>query len=245
MMCSKEVNLLSILSKQYFYKLKAYSSLVHSLIIMQMLALLFSLGGVLRMSGGNGELSVSVKGYNANVVIVFSLLWIMFIAIQLVSKPYKKIELPMVTNRLAGNLSNIVILMTVSIFAGLTSSLVGVLLRVITYLNLDMSHNVFIRFFLGYTDLLFGVAIAILYMFLFSALGYLIGILTHLNVAFIIIIPAAILGILRFYPDFAQAMFKFFFFEISLYMFVLKVVLTSIILFGVSIFISNRMEVNQ
>lgn len=244
-MSSKEVNLQSISLKQYYYKLKAYSSLVHSLIIVQMIALLFSLGGVSHMSSNNGKLSVSVQSYSSNIAIVFSLFWIAFIAVQLVSKPYKKMELPLVMNRLSGDLSNVGFLMTVCVFGGITSSLVGVLLRVITYFAFDRSQIVFNGFFLAYADLLLSMCIAILYMLLISALGYFIGVLTQLNGAFVIIIPVVILGVLKVYTDFAQSVFKFFAFEVSLSMFVLKVFITSIILFGISIFLSNRMEVGK
>lgn len=244
-MSSNEVNLLSISCKQYFYKLKAYSSLVHSLIIVQMMALIFSLGGVGGSSGGNGELSVSVKSYSSNIVIVFSLFWIMFLAIQLSTKPYKKMELPLVTNRLSGNLSNVGFLMTAGVFGGVTSSLIGVLLRIITYFTVDRSQIVFNGFFLAYGDLLLGMFVAILYMLLISAFGYLIGVLVQLNTAFVIIIPAVILGVLRVHTKFALSVYKFFAFEVSLSMFVLKVIISAIILFGVSILISNRMEVSQ
>ncbi|WP_242833872.1 hypothetical protein [Desulfosporosinus sp. OT] len=195
------------------------------------------------MSSGNGELSVSVKSYNSNIVIVFSLLWIMFIAVQLISRPYKKMEFPLVTNRLSGNLSNIGFLVTGCLFGGITSSLVGVLLRLITYFMFDRSQVVFNRFFLS--DLLLGIFVAILYMLLFSALGYFIGVLAQLNVSFVIIIPAVILGVLRVYNDFSQSVFKFFAFEVSLIMFVLKVIITSTILFSFSIFLSNRKEVSK
>jgi len=87
--------------------------------------------------------------------------------------------------------------------------------------------------------------VAILYMLLISALGYLIGVLAQLNGAFIIIIPAVILGVLRVYTNFTLSVFKFFTLDVDLSRFVLKVIITAIILFGVSIFLSNRMEVNQ
>jgi hypothetical protein len=153
-MSSKEVSLLLISLKQYFYKLKAYSNLVHSLIIVQLFALLFSLGGVGGSMGGNGELSVSVKSYSSNIVIVFSLFWIMFIAVQLSTKSCKKMELPFVTNRLSGNLSNVGFLLTTCVFGGITSSLIGVLLRIIAYFTVDSSQIVFNGFLLAYGDLL-------------------------------------------------------------------------------------------
>lgn len=44
-MSSKEVNLLAISLKQYYYKIKANTDLVNRLIITQIIALLFSLAG--------------------------------------------------------------------------------------------------------------------------------------------------------------------------------------------------------
>ena len=169
-MSSKEVNLLSISVKQYFYKLKAYTTLVYGLITAQLIALLFSLGGVVSMGSGNGELSITVKSYSANIVLIFSFVWIMVIALRLTTKQYKSMEITLVTNRLSGNLSNVGFLMTACVFGGITSSLVGVLLRVIMYFTFDRSQISIDGFFLAYSDLLLGIVVAILYMILISAI---------------------------------------------------------------------------
>ena len=246
MMSSKEVNLLSIFLKQYVYKLKAYSTLVYGLITAQLIALLFSLGGVGSMGSGNGELSVFVKSYSANIVLIFSFVWIMFIALRLTTKQYKSMEITLVTNRITGNLSNIGFLATACVFGGITSSLIGVLLRIIMYFTFDRSQIVIDGFSLAVSDLLLGIVVAILYMILISAMGYLIGVLTQINAAFVIIIPAVIIGLqLRVYTNFPQTVFKFFAFENSLPLFALKVISISIVFFGVSLFLSNRMEVGK
>ena len=244
-MSSKEINLLSISLKQYFYKLKAHTGLVNRLIVTQIIALLFSFGGVSSMGSGNGELSVSVKTYSASMVIVFSLVWVTIVAIFLTTKQYKKMEMPLVGNRVSGNLSDVGFLMTTSVFAGITSSLVGVLLRVIMYFTFDRTKIVYDGFLLTFSDLLLGMVVAILYMSLVSAMGYLIGVLAQVNKAFVILIPAVIFGSLKIYTGLAQSIVEFYVVDVSFPLFALKVIITSVILFGVSILFSNSMEVNQ
>ena len=246
MMSSKEANLLSISLKQYFYKLKANTGLVNRLIITQIFALFFSLvGGSGNMSSSNGELLVSLKTYSASTVIFFSLLWIVIVAILLTTKQYKKIEIPLVVNRLSGSLSDLGFLMTASVFAGITSSLIGVFLRIIMYFTFDRSKLIFDGLFLTLSDLLLGLVVAILYMILISAVGYFIGMLTQLNMAFVILIPAVIFGTLRVYTNFSLAVIHFLTSEVSLPLFALKVISLTIVFFGASLFLSNRMEVGK
>lgn len=243
-MSLKEVNLLSISLKQYFYKLKAHTDLVNRLIITQMFALFFSLGGVSSMSSGNGQLSVSMRTYSASMVIIFSVLWITIVAAMLTTKPYKQMETPLVGNRLTGNLSDIGFLLTASVFAAMTSALGGVLLRVIMYFTSDRSKIAFDQFFLTFSDLLLSMVVASLYMGLVSALGYLIGVLVQVNMAFVILIPVAIFGSLRVYTHLGQSIFEFYVGEVSLPLFALKVLITAIIFFEASLLISNRREIN-
>jgi len=244
-MSSNEVNLLSISLKQYFYKLKAHTGLVNRLIITQILALLFTLGAGSSMSSFGGDIMVTIRNYSASMVIVFSFLWMTTVAILLTTKEYKKIEMPLVGNRASGNISDVGILMTASVFAGITASLVGVLLRVIIYFTFDRSKIIFDQFFLTLSDLLLSMAVGILYLILISALGYLIGMLTQVNMAFAILIPGLIYGSLRVYTGLAQSVFEFYVVDISLPLFALKVIITSILLFGASLLLSNRMEANR
>ncbi|HWQ72707.1 MAG TPA: hypothetical protein VN370_10345, partial [Desulfitobacteriaceae bacterium] len=240
MMSSKEINFLSIFRKQYIYKLKAYSTMVYWLIITQLIALLLFSGATSSIQSSNEELSVSLRSCSSNIVLIFSFIWIMIITSKLTTKQYNSIEIPLVTNRFSGNLSNIAFLTTACIFGGLTSSLCGILLRVIMYFTIDRSQIVLDGFFLDCSDLLLGITVAILYMILISALSYLTGILVQLNGAFVIIIPVVIIGLLRIYTDFCASVFKYFAFEVSLPLFALKVISMAIIIFGASLFLSNR-----
>ena len=246
-MSSIEVNLISISLKQYFYKLKAYTTLVNRLIITQILALFLSLvaGSGAMFSTSNGELSFSMKTYSASTVIVFSFLWIVIVAILLTTKQYKRIEIPLIVNRISGSLSDVGFLLTASVFAGITSSLAGVFLRVIMYFTFDRSKIAFDGFSLPFSDLLLGLVVAILYMILISAMGYFIGMLAQLNMAFVILVPVVIYETLRVYTNFSLAVVNFFVSEVSLPLFALKVISLTIVLFGASLFLSNRMEVGK
>jgi len=245
-MSSKEVSLLSISFKQYYYKLKAHTGLLNRLLLTQILALLFSLiGGTSSMGTSSGQLSVTVRSYSANMVIVFSILWVIIVAVLLTTKPYKQLERPLVGNRLTGNLSDVGFLMTACVFAGVTSSLGGVLLRNVMYFISDRSTMALDGFFLTFTDLMFGMVVAILVLVLVSAMGYLVGVLVQANKVLAILIPVVIMGALRVYTHLEQFVLEFYFVNASLPWFALKVIITSITLFGVSIMISDRMEVNQ
>jgi len=244
-MSSKKVSLMSISFKQYSYKLRAHTGLLNRLLLTQILALLLSLLGTSSMGAGSGQLSVTVRSYSANMVIVFSILWVMIVAVLLTTKPYKQIEMPLVGNRLTGNLSDVGLLMTASVFAGITSTLGGVLLRDIMYFISDRSTMAVDGFFLTLTDLMFGMVVAILCLGLVSAMGYFIGVLVQANKAFAILIPVATIGALRVYTHLGQSVVEFYIGNVSLLLFALKVMITSIILFGVSIMVSYRMEANQ
>lgn len=244
MMSIIETDLLSISLKQYVYKLKAYPPLIYGLILTQIIALFFSMNGISHMSSSNGELSVSLTTYSASLVIVFSLFWILFIAIQLTTKQYKKIELSLVTNSISGFLSDAGFLLTASVFGGTTSSLVGVLQRIIIYFTVDRTQIIIDEFYLAFSDLLLSISVAILYMVLISGVGYLTGMLIKLSVAFVIIIPAVILGVSSTYTHLFESLIMFFTLESSLPLFTVKVVITSILLFGFSILL-NRREVCQ
>jgi hypothetical protein len=247
-MYSSGSSLLSISLKQYLYKLKANTGLVNRLIITQIIALIFSLAAGSGMASSSNEtVSVSVRTYSASIVIVFSLFWITTFAILLTIKQYKKMEMPLVGNRLSGSLSDVGLLLSASVFAGITSSLVSVLLRVIMYFSFDRTKIVSDGFSIPFSDLLLGMVVAILYMCLVSAMSYFVGMLAQDNLAFLVLIPIAIYGSLRVYNDyfFAQSIYRFYVEDVSLAMFALKVIITSISLFGVSMLLSNRMEVGK
>lgn len=245
MMSLREVSLQSIAFKQYVYKLKGYSNLVYGMFIAQALGLLFSMGGVMtRGFGGSNGLSITVKSYSADLVIVFSLFWILITAATIANKSYRNIEFSLVANRLSSNLSNMGFLMTFSIFAGIMASLSGVLLRILGYFIFDPTEVLFEGFLISPVNLLFGMFVTSLCLILLSSIGYLGGTLVELHKSFVIIIPILTAGFLKVYGQYLTKMYAYFF-ESSLPVFTLKLLTLTILLFGISILLSNRLEVRK
>lgn len=243
-MSLKEVSLQSITFKQYIYKLKGYSNLFYGLLIAQILGLFFSMQGMRNSSMWTDDLIVMVKGYTAEAVIVFSLFWIMITGTTIVNKSYRNTELSIVANRLSSNLSNIGFLLTCSLFAGITSSLSGVLLRIIGYFWFERAQIPLEGFLIVPTDLLLGIFVAILYMVLFSSIGYLGGTLVELHKSFVIIIPVLVIGFSRIYAKFLGDLIKNIY-ESVLPIFIVKILILTLFLFGASILLSYRMEVKK
>src|SRR6476660_9775510 len=131
MMSLTKVNLAETVKKQYKFKLKANIDVFSSLVWIQLLAILFSLGGVASMGGGSVDLNFNVKYYSADLVVVFTMLWSFVTAITITTKPYRNHDFTFVSNRLSSSLSNILFLLTVSFIGSITATLAGNLVKLL------------------------------------------------------------------------------------------------------------------
>lgn len=244
-MSSRPVSLWSITLNQYIYKLKSASGLILGLVAVQLIGLFLSLDGMGSSGMGSEYVSVQVQKYSAYLPITLSMIWAFVAAIQLTTKPYKKMDFTLVSNRLTANLSNTGVLITFCILGGITASLTGILLRLICYFLLDRSQLIASGFYLSPADLVLGIGVAILYMTLVSAAGYLIGQLTQIHMIFAFLIPALLFGSILTNPTNLFSRIVQFFTEPSLPLFTGKVVGVVIALFALSALLSNRLEVRR
>ena len=248
-MSLKESSLSSIVLKQYVYKLKGHSGLVYSLMFTQLIGLLLSMGPRGSTSSGSEFLSVSVRTYSADTTLLFSCVWIIVMASLLGSKGYRSMEFSLVTNRISSHLSNILLLVTYSVFAGMTSTSMSGLHRIIMVITLNPSEFIFDGLRIAPADLLLGILVSSLYMFLLAAGAYLIRMIIELNKSFGVILSLVLLafvfGTVRIFALNIENLMRFYTSESSLGIFVLKVLLTVLVLFGLSILTSNRMEVKR
>jgi len=239
-----KVSLIDVVKKQYIYKLKAYSQVFMSLIFLQLLAVLFSMNGVGSMGGSTGgSVELQVKYFSADFVAAFTMLWGFITAILITTKAYRNDDFVFVANRISSNLSNAVFLLTASVVGGITAMLSSYLLKVI------------VNYFFKSTpildapiELLLGIFSTILYVFLFCALGYLVGTLVQISKAFTVLLPAAFFGTLILEGLSGKAgtvanVFDFFFTESSLVLFIVKIIVSAGLLFSGAFVLSNRLEV--
>jgi hypothetical protein len=246
-MSLKTINLAETVKKQFVFKLKANIDVFSSLVGIQLLAILFSLNGVGSMGMGGTNLSVDVKYYSADLVIVFTMLWSFVTAITITTKPYRNHDFTFVSNRLSSSLSNILFLLTASFVGSITANLSGNLVELLV--SILFKQELF-HFFNGSLEFVLGIGVTIIYVFFLSSIGYLIGTLVQVSKGFIILIPVLLLGSIFLAASMHKEplliqIFQFYVLESSLLLFILKTLLTTVLFFIAAISLLNRMEVRR
>ncbi|SEN23212.1 hypothetical protein SAMN05192533_110112 [Mesobacillus persicus] len=240
-------SLAETVKKQYFYKLKANIDSFSSLVGIQILAILFSLGGISSSGMGGSFVNVNVKYYSPDLVLVFTLIWSFITAVTITTRPYRNHDFSFVTSRLSSSLSNILFLVTASVLGSVTALLSGNLLQMISYLILnEQLYNIGS----GAEHMVLGFVVAFLYLMLIGACGYLIGSLIQVSKLFVLLFPILFIGLLFLEGVVTNGfivsnVYKFYAMESVLFLFVGKTVLTAVALFIAAISILNRLEVRR
>ncbi|WHX41365.1 hypothetical protein QNH36_04185 [Mesobacillus sp. AQ2] len=249
MMSLTKINLWDIVKKQFRFKLKSYRGMFTSLMILQIIGILFSLAGEGGGGGSTENFSYDMKNYSGNIVLAFMMIWAFISAIVVTTQAYRFDDYAFVANRMSSHIANILFLAWASVIGGVTFLLASQSLKLSV---LFLQEREFIESQrLSTLQMAEGLAGTILYLFLFTALGYLVGMLVQRNRIFIIILPALFFGSIfinvfvgsesTLVIDIGQIFVK----ETSLLLFLLKVLFTSAIAFGSAILISDSLEVRK
>ena len=249
-MSLNKVTLGEVVKKQYLYKFKAYSGVYISLMVIQAIALLFSFNAISSYGTSNGSVSIEIKYYSVDTVMVLTMLWSFITSILVTTKAYRNDDFTFITNRLSGDLSNFAFLSTIGLIGAITSLLSSFLLKVIVYILPSTEVMYFSNIQTSPTVLIKGFLAAYLYMLLFAAIGYLVGNLIQLHPLVKVVLPIAFFGLLLFggiigRVDIVASVFGFFFTEASFSLFIIKVVITIAVLVYMSAFIYGRSEVRS
>lgn len=240
-------SLSKLVKKQTSYKLKAFYSVFTTLFLLQIIAIFFSFNAIESSGSGLNNVTVYVGYYSVDIVIVFTMLWSFITAILMTTKAYRNDDFTFVTNRLSSNLSNIVFLIIASLVAGITALLSRYVLRIIMFYTMDIAPLKTELFVETTSELLVGMLATTLYVLLFTSIGYFTGMLVQLNKIFIALLPAGYIGLLilgaKMRNNVGNAVFEFFGEETSLALFIIKILVTTILLFGSATALSNRLEV--
>ncbi|MCC2251706.1 hypothetical protein JUJ52_17260 [Virgibacillus sp. AGTR] len=246
-MSLNSISFRSLVYSQYIYKLKSYIGLFNSLVVLQLLAILFALGGS-GMSGTSGYgIRIDVNYYSADLVIIFTILWAFFSSILMTTRSYQEESYTFVTNRLSNNLSNIAVILTMSIISGSTALLSKPLMKVVLYVIGD-TFFIEAETAISRMDQLSGIIATILYILLAGSIGYLIGTVTQMHRLLTIIVPVVFIGILVAFDgegQFTSKVTAFYYQETSILLFSAKMVVTIALLCSAATLLSNRKEVRQ
>ncbi|MCL6572744.1 MAG: hypothetical protein K6T88_13840 [Bacillus sp. (in: Bacteria)] len=250
MMSLTKVSLTEVVKKQYAYKLKAYVQVFMTLVVLQLLAILFSYNGVGSMGSSSASLEIDVRYYSADIVVSFTMLWGFISAILITTKAYRNDDFFFVTNRLSSNLSNMLFLLTASLIGGVTAMLSTSLMKVIMYYFVGNSYETSANVLAAPVELLVGLLATTLYVLLCCALGYIFGTLVQIHKVFVILLPGLYIGVMSLAAtngtsNIVKTGYQFIFAEPSILLFIVKIIIISGLLFSSSFILSNRMEVKQ
>src|SRR5699024_10933976 len=173
------INCTSLVKKQYIYKMKAYVSVFNSLIILQLLAILFSFNPTSSRGFGGYGVDASLNNYSTNISIVFTCLWGFITAFIITTKAYREDDFTFVSNNQSQGMANILYLLTISFIGGITAILSGYLYHVMFYFTTNTS-EIYTQT-MTLTELFIAIVATSLFILLCCALGYLTGILVQLH----------------------------------------------------------------
>lgn len=243
-MSSARSNLLSVAKKQYFFKLKACSVFFLSLVITQMLGIIFSLSGQGgRMSTHSGTYSVEISMLYSVPVFIFTVICAMACAIYLNAQEYKNVDFTFVSNRISGNISNIAFLITYAAIGAVTTGLSATFIRAAKLLMTGAENILETGFSITPIELACSIGSTFLYVLLFSSAAYLCAVLISKSKMFILLILAVVVLLPR--TDGFKDLVKLITLENSFIMFMIKVIVISVICLGTSILLSNNLEVRR
>jgi hypothetical protein len=248
MMFSSEVRLIDVVKRQYNYKIKAYLGVYTSLVVTQIIAIFFSSMGTGMSGTSSDSYSMTVSYYSGNLTIIFTMLWAFITSILITTKAYRYDDFAFVTNRLSSNLSNFFFLLTASIVGGITAMFAGVLQKVYAF-YMNEGQNIIYSVHAP-LELLMGVFVATLYILIFCALGYFVGMVIQLHKIFAILLPAMFFGYLFigstvYGEPVMLEVVNLFSKETSLLLFFVKIIVASGALFYGATVLSSRMEVRR
>ncbi|MBU5467180.1 hypothetical protein KQI49_10145 [Virgibacillus sp. MSJ-26] len=245
-MSLNKVNYMSLVKKQYQFKLKAYLNVFNSLIILQLFSILIAFNPTISHGMSGYSYHGSLDSYTADFSVVFTLLWGFITAFLITTRAYREDDYTFVTNNQTQVWSNSLFLLTISFLSGLTAMLSGSLYRVIFYFAKDT--NEIIWHHVTLTDFFIGFMATSMYILLFCSLGYLAGTLVQLHKVFVFILPVLFIGLLIISGNagknnFLVNSFLFYFQEGNLILFTLKILVTSGLLFSLSMLLIRNKEV--
>jgi len=237
-----EMDFVTTVKKQLHYKIRAHHSMFGTMVIMQIIAFIFSFGSE-NWGVGTDNVTVHMNITSGNIIIVFTFIWAFIMAVMLTNKPMKSMMLTFVSTKQINHVSNFLFIIFLSVIGGVTAYLLGFLTKSITFLLNHPENMIFVER-VTINEVILGMVATILYMFLISVIGYLIGEIVYLHKIFIVVLPVVIIGLFIIMHESAIApIFTFFTGETNFIIFAGKILLVAPILFLIAFFLDRNVEV--
>ena len=240
-----EITLFNVVKKQVEYKVKSYTGIFHSLIVLQLLGILFATIGTSSMSESVSFFSMTVEFYSSGVISAMTAFWLIINALLLTTTAYREDDFTFVTNRLSRLWANIIFLIILSVIGAVSSYLATNVLKVILFMQ--NKELIFIDH-VPITSGIFSLLGLIGYFILLGAIAYTVGSIVQRNKVVAIVLSTSFIALgtvlLQFQVDELIAQVLYFFTqETNFVLFILKIIITSSLLFLLSWSMSRNQEV--
>lgn len=251
MMSYIQLNLKHLVTSQYRFKMKAFIEMLNPLLFMQVIAILFSLGGVGSRGMGNVTGYITVTYMSTEFVLIFTIIWAFIISIQLTMKSYRRQMQAFVYDSRSIVLSDGLFLLTGSAIGAVFTLGSHYILQAIQRFILKKDYVLGLDISPSALDVLFGLIATILIIFTISMIGYFLGTIAQRSVLLAYLVPSLLIGMLLVLLmtgndqllEIFQSVFSFYFFESNFLLFALKFIGTSLVFFLLSIKLSKDLEV--
>ena len=248
MMFSTQWTIRELAKRQFFFKLNANGSIFTMLIVLQIIATIFISGSFTSTSDWEESISFNFTSISNDGQLGLTLFWAFIVGFLLTSAAQRNESFSFVTNRLTLQLANFYFLCTAALLGGVTTVLLGSVMKIVAM----FSDNMIIEttgLLASPVDFLSRIFVMTAYTLLVMLVGYALGSLIQLSKLFIALFAViwyvfnqSSFGVME---NEESRLLYFFYGETSVLLFTLKVLISIAILFGISFFATNRLEVRN
>ncbi|WP_075620236.1 hypothetical protein [Paenisporosarcina indica] len=243
-MSLNEVSLIDVVKKQVQFKVKSYTGIFHSLIILQFLGLFISTLGEGSMTEPGYGRSISVSYFSSSVLMGMTAMWLFLNTLLLTTRAYRDDDFTFVSTRWSRLLANFIFMILLALLGTVTSFLALNVLKVYLFLRND---DLILTNSLTFSETISSTLVLLSYLILISAAAYSIGSIIQRNkwVGIGISLFLIVLGAISVDSVGTPINFLIYFImhESSLVLLLLKISITSGILFFISWVVSDSQEV--
>ncbi|HSO58321.1 MAG TPA: hypothetical protein VLQ66_08800 [Paenisporosarcina sp.] len=246
-MSLQEVSLYEVVRKQVVYKVKSYTGILQSLMVLQVIGLFIASSGSSGMSGGtSGSLNYSITFFSGTAITVMTILWIITNSILISTTAYKNDDFTFVSTRWSRHLANGVYIGFLAILGTLTSYLGINLLKVVYQVfRIEAIYDMN----LTYMEHFVSMIIIFGYILLSGVLAYFMGSVLQFNKVYTVIGIIAIVALIAVINSFNQvnlyySLGAFIFTEESIAIFMVKIGGICLLAFSASWFLNKNQEVH-
>ncbi|TFE02067.1 hypothetical protein [Jeotgalibacillus salarius] len=235
-----------VIRQQVIYKCYAMADLWRSLVVIQLIAIIFSALGSGGMGTSDDMFSLDVTTFSTDTVFLFTVFWLIVTSALITSKSYRFEDFSYVTTRGISQASNGILLL-LTVFTATVFTIMSSYVIFMTILVFDKGDFYPGLASVGTPGEVYLSFLAIFgYLLVAAGAGYFFGILIQISKLFIGIIPVILFGPLfvRSYLIYEFG-YQFYALETSITLFMIKAIGTALVLYGAGSLILNKKEVRE